>query len=72
MQAFKQYAEVINGCFHIDLPKNFTAKRIELIILSADHSERSSSLPRQHVALYFRLPLELGDSQVMGGLQVEP
>jgi hypothetical protein len=42
MQAIKQYTEVINGSIHIDLPKNFTAKRVELIILSADDSEADS------------------------------
>jgi hypothetical protein len=42
MQAIKQYAEVINGGIHIDLPKNFTAKRVELIILSADDSDADS------------------------------
>ncbi|MDS4027990.1 MAG: hypothetical protein RKO25_13525 [Candidatus Contendobacter sp.] len=36
MQAIKKYTEVINGCLHIDLPTDFTAKRVELIILSAD------------------------------------
>lgn len=36
MQAIKQYTEVIDGSIHINLPKNFTAKRVELIILSAD------------------------------------
>ncbi len=36
MQAIKEYTEVINGSIHIDLPKDFTAKRVELIILSID------------------------------------
>jgi len=36
MQAIKQYTEVINGSIHVNLPKSFTAKRVELIILSAD------------------------------------
>ena len=36
MQAIKQYTNVINGSIHIDLPKDFTAKRVELIILPAD------------------------------------
>jgi hypothetical protein len=43
MQAIKQYTEVINGSIHIDLPKNFTAKRVELIILSADDNDADSS-----------------------------
>lgn len=43
MQAIKQYTEVINGSIHIDLPKNFTAKRVELIILSADDNSADSS-----------------------------
>ena len=42
MQAIKQYTEVINGSIHIDLPKNFTAKRVELIILSADDNNADS------------------------------
>ncbi len=36
MQAIKEYTEVINGSIHVNLPKSFTAKRVELIILSAD------------------------------------
>ena len=36
MQAIKEFTEVIDGCIHINLPKDFTAKRVELIILSAD------------------------------------
>lgn len=43
MQAIKEYAEVINGSIHINLPKNFTAKRVELIILSADETSTSTS-----------------------------
>lgn len=39
MQAIKQYTEVINGSIHIELPKDFTAKRVELIILPADDEE---------------------------------
>jgi hypothetical protein len=38
MQAIKEYTEVIDGCIHVNLPKNFTAKRVELIILSADEN----------------------------------
>jgi hypothetical protein len=36
MQAIKQYTDVINGSIRIDLPKDFIAKRVELIILPAD------------------------------------
>jgi len=43
MQAIKQYTEVINGSIHIDLPKDFTAKRVELIILSIDDDHTDSS-----------------------------
>jgi hypothetical protein len=39
MQAIKQYIDVIDGIIHINLPKNFTAKRVELIILSADNDK---------------------------------
>ena len=43
MQAIKQYTEVINGSIHINLPKDFTAKRVELIILSIDDNYVDSS-----------------------------
>jgi hypothetical protein len=43
MQAIKQYTEVINGSIHINLPKDFTAKRVELIILSVDDTDTDSS-----------------------------
>jgi len=43
MQAIKQYTEVINGSIHIDLPKDFTARRVELIILSIDDDHADSS-----------------------------
>ena len=39
MQAIKQYTEVIAGSIHIKLPPDFTAKRVELIILSADDND---------------------------------
>lgn len=42
MQAIKQYTNVINGSIHIDLPKDFTAKRVELIILPADDEEQDT------------------------------
>ena len=42
MQAIKQYIEVIDGSIHFNLPKNFTAKRVELIILSADDNGNDS------------------------------
>ncbi|TKB65240.1 MAG: hypothetical protein E8D52_18615 [Nitrospira sp.] len=40
MQAIKEYTEVIDGSIHVKLPKNFTAKRVELIILSADENAK--------------------------------
>lgn len=43
MQVIKQYTDVINGSIHIDLPKGFTAKRVELIILSADEGDAKSN-----------------------------
>jgi hypothetical protein len=43
MQAIKQYTEVIDGSIHINLPKTFTAKRVELIILSADENDADTS-----------------------------
>lgn len=43
MQALKQYTEVVEGSIHVKLPKNFTAKRVELIILSADNDESDIS-----------------------------
>ncbi len=36
MQTISQYTEVINGSISIQLPKDFTAKRVKLIILPAD------------------------------------
>jgi hypothetical protein len=42
MQAIKEYTEVIDGSIHVNLPKNFTAKRVELIILSADDNEANT------------------------------
>ena len=36
MQAIKQYTEVINGCISIQLLKDFTAKRVKLLIIPAD------------------------------------
>ncbi len=47
MQAIKQYTEVINGSIHVSLPENFTAKRVELIILSIDEDNMDSSSFRQ-------------------------
>ena len=47
MQAIKQYTEVINGSIHVSLPENFTAKRVELIILSIDEDNTDSSDFRQ-------------------------
>ena len=42
MQAIKQHTDVIDGSIHINLPKNFTAKRVELIILSADDNNNAN------------------------------
>jgi hypothetical protein len=42
MQAIKQYTEVINGSIHVSLPENFTANRVELIILSIDEDNMDS------------------------------
>jgi hypothetical protein len=36
MQAITQYGEVINGYLSVQLPKDFTAKRVKLLIVSAD------------------------------------
>lgn len=43
MQAIKQYTEVINGSIHVNLPKDFTAKRVELIILAVDDNAPDTS-----------------------------
>jgi hypothetical protein len=32
----KQYADVVNGAIHINLPKDFHAKRVELTIIAID------------------------------------
>ena len=32
----KQYAEVVNGVIHINVPKDFHAKRVELTIVPLD------------------------------------
>ncbi len=42
MQAYKQYTEVIDGSIHVNRPQNFTAKRVELIILSADDNDTNA------------------------------
>jgi hypothetical protein len=42
MQAIRQYTEVIDGSIQIRLPTDFTAKRVELIILSADDNDTDS------------------------------
>ncbi|WPL19430.1 hypothetical protein Thiowin_04551 [Thiorhodovibrio winogradskyi] len=42
MQAIKQYTDVINGHVTVDLPNDFTAQRVELIILSADDRDADS------------------------------
>lgn len=46
MQAIKQYTEVVNGSIHVRLPKDFTAKRVELIILSADEISNLSDFQK--------------------------
>ena len=46
MQAIKQYTDVINGSIQFKLPKDFIAKRVELIILPADE-EPPVSLPQK-------------------------
>lgn len=47
MQAIRQFTEVINGSIHVSLPQDFTAKRVELIILSVDEDNIDSSDFRQ-------------------------
>lgn len=44
LKPVKQYADVINGVIHIQLPKDFDAKRVELTIvpLAEDAAELSS------------------------------
>ena len=42
MQFIKQYTEVINGSIHINLPPDFTAKWVELIILSVNDHDTAS------------------------------
>ena len=42
MQAIRQYTEVINGNIHVHLPADFTATRVELIILSVDDHDTAS------------------------------
>jgi hypothetical protein len=44
LNSVKQYADVINGVIHIQLPKDFDAKRVELTIvpLEDDTMELSS------------------------------
>lgn len=39
MQTIRQYTEVVDGSIHLTLPSNFKAKRVELIISSADKQE---------------------------------
>ncbi|KOR27958.1 hypothetical protein TI05_17905 [Achromatium sp. WMS3] len=42
-QAIRQIVDVVEGNIHIKLPVEFTAKRVELIILSADDSNMSAN-----------------------------
>lgn len=39
MQTINQYADVVNGVVSVQLPKDFSAKRVKLIIVSADEEE---------------------------------
>ena len=39
MQTINQYADVVNGIVSVQLPKDFSAKRVKLIIVSADEEE---------------------------------
>ena len=39
----KQHAEVINGVIHINLPKDFDAKHVELTIVPLDSENNLSS-----------------------------
>ncbi|SJM89721.1 hypothetical protein [Crenothrix polyspora] len=47
MNTFKQYADVVNGVIHINLPKDFHAKRVELTIVSLDEDEAPLSALQQ-------------------------
>ncbi len=49
MQAIKHYTEVINGCISVQLPKDFTAKRVKLLIVPTD--EENSLTDFQHFLL---------------------
>lgn len=46
MQAIKQYTEVVNGCISIQLPKDFTAKRVKLLIVPADEENDLSDFQK--------------------------
>jgi hypothetical protein len=43
----KQYADVVNGVIHINLPKDFHAKRVELTIVALDDDTPSLSAFQQ-------------------------
>ena len=47
MQVIKQYTDVINGSIHVNLPRDFTAKRVELIILSVEDKETDNEAFQQ-------------------------
>ena len=47
MQVIKQYIDVINGSIHVNLPMDFTAKRVELIILSVEDKETDNEAFQQ-------------------------
>jgi len=59
MQAIRQYTEVINGNIQIHLPSDFTAKRVELIILSADDHDADAG----HFQQFLLNSLEMTDEE---------
>ncbi len=56
MQAIKHYTDVINGSIQVELPKDFIAKRVELIILPAD--EEPPVLSSQKISDFEKFLLE--------------
>lgn len=42
MQAIRKYCEVHNGKVVINIPKNFTSKKVQIIILPAEEEKKSS------------------------------
>jgi hypothetical protein len=47
LQPVKQYADVINGMIHIQLPKDFDAKRVELTIVPLEDESQQLSTFQQ-------------------------